>query len=396
MMKYRALKQNNLLRLLLILFVLATCALDVFAAGKVPKEGDTQFDGNNQFNVEMLNPKGDPTKSEEALEGENEFTFSTDDTGVCLIRCSALVTPVPTDAWANENVVWSISPEVPGSTLEWGRKNEVGTVVYGPEMNKGLEVWIRFTNLPALNSSFGKKTITLTVGKTTKTNDIEIFFPRDAKNSPDLNQHPFYKEIGGSPNMSDKPFGEDSPVRMYWPNWMYYWFQTVNPLGPNPKFTFFNVNTGSVDYRPPPAGPGFINFDKSIVNDPYDAPYSPSSPLSGIDTFAWLVIHESQHYADWEEFWGNDTDVWDAHKDLEDPDDDKDRDRIPNKIEDVNLNKIFDTGDLLDWSKYQTRSLEDGRHKNIINDFEEWDAQRHKNVVGDHTKDWANPGKQHS
>lgn len=31
----------------------------------------------------------------------------------------------------------------------------------------------------------------------------------------------------------------------------------------------------------------------------------------------------------------------------------------------------------------------------IINDFEDWNCKRNKNVKGDHSKDWGDPGMQH-
>jgi hypothetical protein len=116
--------------------------------------------------------------------------------------------------------------------------------------------------------------------------------------------------------------------------------------------------------------------------------------LEGIDNFAWTVIHESQHYKDWVDFWGNNHADWFNNKIGNDgPGDDKDGDRIPNSVEDVNSNGVYDAGDLYDWEKLNTPTP--GRPAAIINDFEDWDCQRHTGATGDHSADWANPGMQH-
>jgi hypothetical protein len=75
------------------------------------------------------------------------------------------------------------------------------------------------------------------------------------------------------------------------------------------------------------------------------------------------------------------------------PGDDKDADIISNSTEDVNLNGAYDVGDLYDWEVYNTPTP--GRPLSILNDFEDWNCQRHSGVTGDHAKDWGDPGMQH-
>jgi hypothetical protein len=60
------------------------------------------------------------------------------------------------------------------------------------------------------------------------------------------------------------------------------------------------------------------------------------------------------------------------------PDDDLDTERIPNRVEDKNLNSVFDAHDLYDWNKYRTGGL--GTPANILNDFEDWNCQRNRSA----------------
>ena len=109
---------------------------------------------------------------------------------------------------------------------------------------------------------------------------------------------------------------------------------------------------------------------------------------------AWTVIHESQHYKDWQDFWANNVSNHRSYVGGVELCDDKDGDRIPNGIEDANQNGIYEPSiDLYDWQQYNTPTPH--RPSTIINDFEDWNCQRHKNVKGDHSKDWGDPGMQH-
>jgi len=119
---------------------------------------------------------------------------------------------------------------------------------------------------------------------------------------------------------------------------MYYWLQTVNPLGtPPPTFKY-----GSSSFF----APGTIEITLSDGDaGSYSAPYGIQNPLEGIDNFAWTVIHESQHYKDWIDLWANNFQDWISNRvGNVAPDDDKDADMIPNSTEDVNLNGFYDVG----------------------------------------------------
>ena len=245
--------------------------------------------------------------------------------------------------------------------MKWANNNPGGKAVAD---NGFLKATVTFTGLPAQNSDFGKKVAKISYGAhVCDKNDYGVFFPKNEINHP-----------SNSGNAS-------------WPNWMYYWLQTVSPLGnPSPRFVYGNSS-------------GFYPGTQTIclsVGDSvsYSAPYGVNNPLDGIDNFSWTVIHESQHYKDWLDLWGNNVTTWMAHRGGNNPQDDKDGDRIQNRIEDINLNGVYDNAtDLYDWQNPNTPTP--NRPGGIINDFEDWNCQRHKDAKGDHSKDWGDPGMQH-
>jgi len=233
--------------------------------------------------------------------------------------------------------------------------------------NQLWEATATFTKLPPDNDDFGAKAVTVHTlrGGTvvcSQDRNCQIFFPKMATNHP-----------GGVANS---------------PNWFHYWLQTVTPLGtPAPTFdygtsSFFTPGTTTITLSDGDAGS-------------YSAPYGTHNPLCGIDNFAWTVIHESQHYKDWLDFWNNNYEDWlNNHRGKPGPNDDKDGDMLPNKTEDVNLNSVYDAVDLYDWEDYNTPTP--GRPAAIVNDFEDYDCQRHKGVTGDHNRDWSHPGMRHA
>jgi len=66
-------------------------------------------------------------------------------------------------------------------------------------------------------------------------------------------------------------------------------------------------------------------------------------------------------------------------------------DYLPNSIEDVDLSKSYNNGDLYDWNNFRTGNppIE------ILNDAEDYTCKRHTGVKGDHSKDWGNPEMNH-
>jgi hypothetical protein len=246
--------------------------------------------------------------------------------------------------------------------MEWSSNNSGG---HPTAAGGALLATVTFWGLPEENDAFGAKTARLFLdGQVYDQGAYEVFYPKDGLNHP---------------------HDQDNAA---WPNWMYYWLQTVTPLGsPTPTFTFgtwpqFTPGTNLIQLAPIAAGS-------------YTAPYGLHNPLQGIDSFAYVVMHESQHYEDWCDFWSNDYQDWfNYHRMMYGAGDDRDCDVIPNDFEDLNWNQTYDTGDLYDWQLYNTPTP--GRPDEILNDFEDWDCMRHRGVTGDHAVDWGNPGMQHA
>jgi hypothetical protein len=247
------------------------------------------------------------------------------------------------------------------STFAWDGANPGGKATVSGDF---ITATATYTGLPQNNTDFGLKNARVKFGGNNAGEaKFEVFFPRDATNHP------------------------SSSANATWPNWMFYWLQTVTPLGsPAPTFKF-----GASSFFTP--GTTEITLSSGDIGS-YTAPYATNNPVQGIDNFAWTVIHESQHYKDWVDLWSNNYSDWlNNRKGNGGPSDDKDGDRIPNNKEDANLNGTYDGGDLYDWTNYNTPTA--GRPSAIINDFEDWDCKRNTNAKGDHAKDWANPGMQH-
>lgn len=313
------------------------------------------------FSVQFITPAGDPVRAPKDVgDGQNEFTFSTANPGVLTMNLKARVTPAAAAPIMAADCHFEVGA-VGTSAMAWAAANPSGKAIG----NGGfLTAMVTFTGLPDKNDAFGKKKAILQMkGRKLDENDYEVFFPKNATNHP------------------------CTPSNSNWPNWMFYWLQTVEPLGsPAPDFVY-----GTSSYFT--AGTKTITLSDGDAGS-YDAPYGANNTLCGIDNFAWTVIHESQHYKDWLDLWSNNYTNWYmSHRGGVAPDDDKDEDNIPNRVEDVNLNKTYDFGDLYDWSVDNTPTA--GRPPEIVDDFEDWNCQRHKNVKGDHSKDWGDPGMQH-
>lgn len=311
--------------------------------------------------VEFVTPAGDPVSApKDAGDGQNEFTFSTANLGVLTMNLKARVTPAAAAPTIAADCRFEVGA-VGTSAMAWAAANPRGKAIG----NGGfLTATVAFTGLPDKNDAFGKKkAILLLNGRKLDENDYEVFFPKNATNHP------------------------CTPSNSNWPNWMFYWLQTVEPLGsPAPDFVYgtssrFTAGTKTITLSDGDAGS-------------YNAPYGANNTLCGIDNFAWTVIHESQHYKDWQDFWANNVSNHRSHVGGVELCDDKDGDRIPNGIEDANQNGIYEPSiDLYDWQQNNTPTPH--RPSTIRNDFEDWNCQRHKNVKGDHSKDWGDPGMQH-
>ena len=320
--------------------------------------------------LHLVTPHGDPrTAPVDSGRGQNEYTFSSATPGVLTINFEATAKPGNTEILQHikDRVSFSVDG-ISGSKMQWDAANPNGrSSVRGNQ----LVAKATFTNLPAKIDDFGKKKVQLLVdGNPFEKTNIEVFFPRDATNHP-----------GGQTGS---------------PNWFYYYLQTVAKLGPKPNIKYPATGTpqaGHTSHFDP--GPDEICIDDGSISG-YTPPYGAYGRLYGIDNFAWCVTHEMQHYKDWADFWDVDNKrmaKWFNAVGKNGPDDDRDRDQIPNRVEDVNLNGRYDRGDLYDWKKYRTGAS--GTPGNITNDFEDWDCKRHTGQKGNHARDWADPGMQH-
>lgn len=162
------------------------------------------------FSMTFVTPAGDPTTSagaKDSGDGQNEFTFDSASPGVLTMNLKASVTP----ASAAKSVASKVSFEV----ASIGNADPVYSQVSSD--NQGfVSATATVTGLPEHNSAFGQKTAYLKFnGNTVQANPYEVFFPKTATNHPsDTSNH-------------------------NWPNWMYYWLQTVTPLGtPQPTFIY--------------------------------------------------------------------------------------------------------------------------------------------------------------
>ena len=313
------------------------------------------------FKIDLITPAGDPINAAvQSGDGQNEFTYSTASPGVLTMNLKARVTPSGIASWIRDRCLFAVDT-IAGSTLAWDAANLGGKPTASGD---DLLATVTFTGLPANNMAFGSKRATVYF-KAYKQDErfYEVFYPRNEKNHP-----------ANSSNAD-------------WPNWMFYWLQTVTPLGsPAPTFKYGTYTRFT---------PGTTEITLSDGDaESFSAPYGNHNPLKGIDNFTWTVIHESQHYKDWLDLWSNNYADWlHNHRGNSGPGDDKDADRIPNSTEDVNLNGAYDAGDLYDWEAYNTPTP--GRPASILNDFEDWNCQRHTGVTGDHSGDWGDPGMQH-
>jgi hypothetical protein len=309
--------------------------------------------------LQFVTPSGDPEKDPST---SNEFVFLNTNPGKLTLNLSVKVVPASAIDKIKDNAIFTVDT-IGNSTMAWHQDNPGGKATVSGDT---LIATVTFTNLPSSNSAFGKKTAKITCtgsfGTIEKSTDYEVFFPKNATNHPS--------------NASNSN----------WPNWMFYWLQTITPLG-SPTFkygtsSFFTPGTTEITLSAGDAGS-------------YNAPYGANNPLEGIDNFAWTVIHESQHYKDWLDLWNNNYSYWlNNYSGKTTPGGDKDSDFIPNRTEDVNLNGTYDTGDLYDWQVYNTPTA--GRPASIVNDFEDWNCTRHTGVTGNHSKDWGAPGMQHN
>jgi hypothetical protein len=186
---------------------------------------------------------------------------------------------------------------------------------------EGIGITYRAEKLPENNSSFGKKRVKLDYQEydcncTSEETEIEIFYPRDAKNNP------------------------DGTI----PNWAYYWNKTsaktnykfdVVPKIPDDKtiialpgfaclgLVLDSYNTGVVARYDPFKGKIWVPENLPVMN-------CPSRPdgtkYEGIDCFAQVIRHEGRHKDQLISWWGPNMANYNCI-------DDVDGDFLPNAVE---------------------------------------------------------------
>lgn len=215
-------------------------------------------------------PSGDPVASGSAT---NEFTYSNATPGVLTIPCRARITPNDPDAiaCAGEHLRWTIGA-VGASTLAWSTPDPANAA-----RGKGVNATATFTGLPANNTDFGAKTVTLLLdsGATIQTTAIEVFWPKTATNHP-------------------------NPGQGTTPNWFFYWMQVAGSpwhvryggAGPGGRFgeTFAMTNWSYAAV----ADKTLVHiFDSASTRD--GAIAGLHGPLTGVDLFKNTVLHETKH-----------------------------------------------------------------------------------------------------
>jgi hypothetical protein len=208
--------------------------------------------------IELDQPTGDPTKS--PAPATCEFTYMVN---ILTIDCQAKVEPANQEVidYLNKYAKWSIS-DIPGSALSWD------TPWPGdPKSGKGVKATAKFTGLPSLNSSFGTKTVTLSIEGSgiSKTTNIEVFYYAEPITNP-----------GG-----------------LYPNWFYYWNQVCG----DPNAVYNDAGTPN-HYGCFPAMYLYpFEGDKNVIWIGSQA-NTTSTPTTGIDCFANVILHEQQHRKD--------------------------------------------------------------------------------------------------
>ncbi|MCC5790891.1 MAG: hypothetical protein JJT75_14775 [Opitutales bacterium] len=304
--------------------------------------------------VEMVTPSGDPV-DEPVLsgDGQNEFTYSTENPGVLTIDLKARVTPSEMTTQIRDNIHFFVE-DIGSSDREWDKSHSNGK----PEANGAyLEATVTFTNLPANNSDFGAKRAELFYNnEKLKEADYEVFFPRDENNNPSNNDD------------------EQDDV----PNWYFYWSQTsANRARTNMEYS--DSKTSQYDF--------FNNHTIIIGDDARLTQIAAWGTPQGIDTFAWTTAHENKHHEQLSGFWPN---GWISSED-------NDLDWLPNNEE-----TSYMPGRPYDPENSATYPDTIGYNQDPIPDYEDIAMRSQEspyeldelweNGAADN-EDWANPGK---
>jgi hypothetical protein len=322
------------------------------------------------------NPPGDPVESPiGGGDGQNEVVFTSYEQGELWLHLKARATICGmTEDDIRRRFVFEVDA-IEGSTLRWDDENPDGGASYDGTY---LTATAWFENLPEENSSFGLKEARIKFdGKEEDSAPYEVFFPKTAANHPKGGDHPLWID-------SDT-----------WPNWMFYWMQTIElPGTPAPKVV---LASGSCFPNDTPDriwvgsdignGNGYGPAYRSIPN------YNPDeNSVWGIDRLAWAATHEALHRIQWLSTWetyapGTGTEYWKNHKgeDYVGDSEDYDGERLANGWE--------RSSGVYDWEKPCTRVCT-VPHPRALNDEEDRCCYAGRNICGDQAADWAYPGYQ--
>jgi len=127
--------------------------------------------------------------------GANEYTFSTNSSGIITLKLKAKVDGLSTMDVATQNAFRFDVEAVGDSTLAWEATNPNGQPTINGDF---LEATVTFTGLPTSNSGFGLKTAKVKFYSEEVPTEFEVFFAKEENNHP------------GTGNGSTS-------------NWYYYW-----------------------------------------------------------------------------------------------------------------------------------------------------------------------------
>ena len=380
--------------------------------------GNLSGKGNNGrvvlLKVDLITPGGNPDNDPvnkpidggdgtgTVPDGANEFTFSTASNGVLTIQFKAEVGGGSSILNAIKDRV-SFTIEDVGQAPTWDAANPGGKASVSGNY---LVAAATFTGLPADNSDFGKKKVELLFnGSVVEESEIEVFFPRDAKNHP---------EDGSGTT----------------PNWFYYWGEVSarNNLvygGAAPFPSILGEVSGMLNWSWTTA-PDKVNVHLYDGVEKKYKPYNVGEEVSGIDAFMSTVRHEEEHIdqisradglvsasngTEWQHGWSwnkNPHNHWELGTDGEPGkaavDDDSDG-FVDNHVgngagelggvagDDVNLSRYYPSG-YNNWpaswplpNPHLTSSPIESEAINAANDDVDEDQYARS--------DWANPGKNH-
>ena len=304
--------------------------------------------------VDLVTPAGDPVNSPvDSGDGQNEFTFSTNSTGVLTMNLKAQVTPSGVASLITDKVHFTVDA-ISGSTMAWDAANPGGKPTASGDY---LLATATFTGLPADNTSFGSKMAAVYCDSSKQDeNAYEVFFPKSENNHP----------------------GADSGIT---PNWYYYWAGTA--------VSGYDLTSGIYSYTNGGAG-DYAQYN-SLPNNPHYTIHGPASAgheqyssaglsvdRKGIDTLAATLVHEKQHrQTDLDWLPGG---AWYGKADSESPKPDE----LPDDWEDAHIAQGFD----------KTRASSFTPAFIYGDDEEVWREMNALGTTGDSSQDWANPGKQ--